>query len=284
MDHVTITTSNTYGLKNSGKITSMQNCEITASQYALLNSATGPYTERKSLKYGSAAAGKIFTDTKYTSELVYWYMRDPAEITTIDTCTITTPANTYAMQNSGHVGTIRNSTFQAGTTTAKAYALYNGSSREREYTYNLEDILYVTANAGSSCTAYYGTNGESKVIVYDYDAPVIDLIGEGNTFKATTTVLANTGTITAIDSGAGTLTTITGSSAKGSSIYNYSACLDARTTTTPYTAAASAGASGTAGTAVNTDTLLTGAQIGTIKNVYINANGYGPHPRHGARL
>jgi len=53
------------------------------------------------------------------------------------------------------------------------------------------------------------------------------------------------------------------------------ASMDARTATTPYTAAATASASGTAGTAVNDDTYLSGAQIGTIKNVYINANGYG---------
>lgn len=279
IDNLTVTSIGTYAFRNAGHIGTLKNSTITGSQYALHNYAIGPYTERQTLQYYSGTG--IFTTSKYTSEYAKHYKRNPATIDLIDNCTITTPANTYAMFNSGHVGTIKNSTLQAGTTTAKAYALYNGGSStivgtELEYTRDtLENEFYITANSSTACTAYWSSGGESKVIVYDYDAPCIDLIGEGNTFKATTTVITNTGVITAIDSGEGELTTITGSSAKGSSIYNYSACLDDRTTTTPYTAAASANASGTAGTATNADTLLSGAQIGTIKNVYINANGYG---------
>lgn len=279
IDNLKVTSNGQYAFRNAGKIGTLKNSTITGTQYALHNSATGPFTEKTSVQYYSGAS--LFATTKYTSEYAKHYKRDPAKIDIIDNCTITTPANTYAMFNSGHVGTIKNSTLQAGTTTAKAYALFNGGAStsvgtEREYTRDvLDDVFYVTANSGTGCTAYWSSGGETNVVTYDYDAPVIDLIGEGNTFKATTTVIANTGIIHEINSGEGELTTITGSAAKGSSLYNYSACLDARTTTTPYTAAASANASGTAGTAVNDDTLLSGAQIGMIKNIYINANGYG---------
>ena len=278
IDNLTVNSITAYAFRNAGAIGTLKNSTITGTQYALHNYASGPYTERQTLQYYSGTS--IFATTKYTSEYSKHYERGVATINLIDNCTITTPANTYAMFNSGHVGTIKNSTLQAGTTTAKAYALWNGGAStivgaEREYTCNLADYFYVTANGGTSCTAYWGSGGETKVVTYDYDVPTIDLIGEGNTFQATSTVIANTGVITAINSGTGTLTTVTGTSAKGSTIYNYSACLDARTTTTPYTAATAANASGTAGTAVNDDTLLSGAQIGTIKNVYINANGYG---------
>ena len=282
MDHVTITSSGTYAFKNMGKVATLRNSTITGSQYALVNFASGPYLHRDTLRlysgtaiFGASKSWVNSTNSKDWVEQVLSYTRNPAEITTIDNCTISTPANTYALKNSGYIESIKNSNITAGTTTAKAYALFNGDSRVRAYSCNIEDWVTVVADGATSNTIYYGMNGESKVVVYDYDAPTIDLIGEGNTFKATTTVIANTGIITAIDSGEGELTTITGSAAKGSSIYNYSACLDTRTTTTPYTAAASAGASGTAGTAVNDDTLLPGAQIGTIKNVYINANGWG---------
>lgn len=273
IDNLTSTSIDLYSFRNAGHVGTLKNSTITGTQYALHNSASGPYTERQTLQYYSGTG--IFTTTKYTSEYAKHYKRNPSTIDTIDNCTITTPKNTYAMKNSGYVGTIKNSTLQAGTTTASAYALANLDSREREYTLNLEDYFYVTANGKTACTAYWATNGETKVVTYDYDQPEIDLIGEGNTFKATTTVIANTGIINEINSDDGKLTTVTGSAARGSSIYNYSACLDARTTTTPYTAAASANANGTAGTAVNDDTYLSGAQIGTIKNVYINANGYG---------
>ncbi len=278
IDNLTVTSIGTYAFRNAGHIGELKNSTITGTQYALHNYANGPYTERQTLQYYSGAS--IFKTDKYTNEYNKHYKRNPATIDLIDNCTITTPANTYAMFNSGHVGTIMNSTLQAGTTTAKAYALWNGGGStivgtEREYTLNLEDYFYVTANAATACTAYWATNGETKVVTYDYDAPTIDLIGEGNTFKATAPTIANTGIITEINSGTGTLTTVTNTTAKYYAIYNYSACLDTRTTTTQYTAAASAGASGTAGTAVNDDTLLSGAQIGTIKNVFINANGYG---------
>ena len=278
IDNLTVNSITAYAMRNAGHIGTLKNSTITGTQYALHNYASGPYSERQTTQYYSGSG--IFATSKYTSEYSKHYKRNPATITTIDNCTITTPANTYAMFNTGNVGTIKNSTLQAGTTTAKAYALYNGGAStivgtEREYTCNLEDYFYVTANSTTACTAYWGSGGESKIVTYDYDQPVIDLIGEGNTFKATSTVIANTGKITAIDSGSGTKTTVTGSSAKGSTIYNYSACLDSRTTTTPYTAASAASTSGTAGTAVNSDTLFSGAQIGTIKNVYINANGYG---------
>ncbi|MBQ3418274.1 MAG: InlB B-repeat-containing protein [Ruminococcus sp.] len=273
IDNLTVDSITAYAMRNAGHIGTLKNSTITGTQYSLHNYAAGPYTERQTRQYYSGTG--IFTTSKNAGELNIHYKRNPAEIDLIDNCTITTPANTYAMFNSGHVGTIKNSTLQAGTTTAKAYALANMNSQEREYTRDLESILYVTANSTTACTAYYGSGGESDVVTYDYDVPTIDLIGEGNTFKATASVIANTGTITEINSGNGPLTTITGSAAKYSSIYNYSACLDARTTTTPYTAAASANASGTKGTATYDDVYQSGAQIGTIKNVYVNANGYG---------
>lgn len=273
MSNVTVTKSAAYALVNAGKIVTMSGCTITGTQYSLYNYAAGPYTARKAVQYYSGAS--IFSTTKYTSELTYWYQRDPSEITTITDCTITTPANTYALHNSGHIGTIQNSTIRAGTTTAKSLALYNGGSRERSYEYNLETLLYVYANGATACTAYYGTNGESKVVSYDYDAPVIDLIGAGNTITATTATVQNDGIITAIDSGTGTPTVITGSDAKGSAVYNATATLDTRTTTTPYTAATTSPGNGTAGTATNSDKYLAGASIGTIKNTYIDANGYG---------
>lgn len=275
IDNLTVTSTGQYALRNAGKIGTLKNSNITATtSYALHNSPLGPYTERKTLQYYSGTS--VFATTKYNTEYAKHYKRDPAKIDLIDNCTVKTNSGAYAVLNVGHLGTIKNSTLHAGTTTAAASAIANINSREREYTRNtLEDVLYITANGGSNCSQYWGTGGETNVAVYDYDAPEIDLIGEGNTFKATTTVIANTGIINEINSGDGKLTTVTGSAARGSSIYNYSACLDARTTTTPYTAAASANANGTAGTAVNDDTYLSGAQIGTIKNVYINANGYG---------
>ena len=275
IDNLTVTSTGQYAFRNAGHVGTLKNSTLTAStNCALHNSASGPYTERQTLQYYSGTS--VFATTKYPSEYSKHYKRNPATIDTIDNCTIQTTSSTYAALNVGHIGTIKNSTFHAGTTTASAYALANVNSQEREYTRDgLEDIMYITANGGTACTAYFGTGGETDVVVYDYDAPGIDLIGEGNTFIATTTVIANTGVITAINSGTGTPTTITASAQKGSAIYNYSACLDARTTTTPYTAAASASASGTKGTAVNSDTLLSGASIGTIKNVYIDANGYG---------
>lgn len=274
IDNLTVTSNGQYALRNAGVIGTLKNSTITATtSYALHNSASGPYTERQTLQYYSGAG--IFKTDKNAGELNKHYKRNPATITLIDNCTIKTNTSTYAALNVGHIGTIKNSAFQAGATTAAANALANINSQEREYTRNLEEVLYVTANAATSCTAYYGCNGESNVVTYDYDAPSIDLIGEGNTFTATTTVISNIGIINEINSGAGTLTAITSSAAKSSAIYNSGACLDARTTTTPYTAATEANKSGTAGTAVNSDTLLPGAQIGTIKNVYINANGYG---------
>ncbi len=274
IDNLTVNSIGQYALRNAGSIGTLRNSSITATtNYALHNSASGPYTERQTVQYYSGTS--IFAASKGSSELASHYVRNPATIGTIDNCTIKTDTSTYAAYNVGHIGTIKNSTFQAGATKAAQYALANVNSQELEYTRNLEEVLYVTANSTTACTAYWGTGGESDIITYDYDCPTIDLIGDGNTFIATTTVIANTGIITEINSGTGTLTTITGSAAKGSGIYNYSACLDACTTTKPYTAAASANASGTAGTAVNDDTLLPGAQIGTIKNVYIDANGYG---------
>ena len=275
IDNLTLTSTGQYALRNAGHIGTLKNSTITATtNYALHNSASGPLTEKTSVQYYSGTS--IWATTKYTSEYAKHYERDPASIDLIDNCTISTGTGNYAAYNSGDIGTIKNSTFTAGETTAAAYALANMGNTELEYTRDcLDDFLYITANAGTACTAYAGSGGETNVVVYDYDAPTIDLIGEGNTFTATTPVIANTGIITAIDSGEGTLTTITGSKAKGSTIYNYSAGLDARTTTTPYTAAETLPANGTKGTAVNDDTLLAGAQIGTIKNIYINANGYG---------
>ena len=277
IDNLTVTSTGQYAFRNAGAIGTLKNSSITATTaYALHNSATGPYTERQSLQYYSGTA--TFATSKSISEYSKHYKRGTASIGLIDNCTIKTNTDNYAMLTSGHIGTIKNSTFQAGATTAKAYALANVNSQEREYTRDcLEDILYVTANGASSCTAYWGCGGETNVVVYDYDQPTIDLIGEGNTFIATSTVIANTGHITAINSGSGALTTVTSSAAStsGGAIYNYSACLDSRTTTTPYTAASGANASGTAGTAVNTDVLLSGAQIDTIKNVLITAKGYG---------
>ena len=278
IDNLTVDSITAYALRNAGHIGTLENSTVTGTQYALHNYNTGPYSERQTVQYYSGTG--IFTTTKNTSEYDKHNKRNVSQIDLIDNCTITTAANTYALFNSGHVGTLKNSNVRAGTTTAKAYAIWNGGASTnvgsiREYTRNTEDILYVTANAGTACTGYWCSGGESMVVTYDYDEPTIDLIGEGNTIQATSTVIANTGKITAINSGTGTKTTITGTSAKGSTIYNYNACLDARTTTTPYTAAASASASGTAGTATNSDTLFSGAQIGTVKNVYINANGYG---------
>lgn len=275
INNLTVNSTGQYAFRNAGHISTLKNSTLTATtSYTLHNSAAGPYTEKTSVQYYSGTS--IFATTKYTSEYSKHYKRNPATIDLIDNCTIKTTGGTYAALNVGHIGTIQNSTFQAGATTFYQYALANINNQEREYTRDcLDDVFYVTANGGTACTAYWSTGGETNVVVSDYDAPTIDLIGEGNTFTATTTVIANSGVITAIDSGTGTVTTITGTAAKGSSIYNYSACLDARTTTTPYTAAASSSANGTAGTAVNNDTLLSGAQIGTIKNVYINANGYG---------
>ena len=273
IDNLTVTSMTAYAMRNAGHIGTLKNSTITGTQYALHNSDSGPYTERQSEQYYSGTS--IFATTKGSSDLSNHYKKNASTIGLIDNCTITTPANTYAMLNGGHVGTIKNSTLQSGTTTAKAYALANTSSTIREYTRDLSDIVYITANAGTSCTTYYGCNGETNVVVYDYDAPVVDLIGEGNTFKATAPVITNTGIITEINSGTGTKTTVTESAAKYYAIYNYSANLDTRTTTTPYTAATAANTSGTAGTAVNSDTLQPGAQIGTIKNVYIDSNGYG---------
>ena len=273
IDNLTVTSIGTYAFRNAGHIGTLKNSTITGTQYAMHNSDSGPYTERQSEQYYSGTS--IFATTRGSSELSNHYKKNASSIDLIDNCTITTPANTYAMLNGGHVGTIKNSSMQSGTTTAKAYALANTSSTIREYTRDLSDIVYITANGGTACTTYYGSGGETNVVVYDYDAPVIDLIGEGNTFKATAPVITNTGIITEINSGEGTKTEITESAAKYYAIYNYSACLDARTTTTPYTAATAASTSGTAGTAVNSDTLQPGAQIGTIKNVYINSNGYG---------
>ncbi len=273
IDNLTVNSITLYAFRNAGHIGTLKNSTITGTQYALHNSDSGPYTERQSEQYYSGTS--IFTTTKGSSDLANHYKKNASTIDLIDNCTITTPANTYAMLNGGHVGTIKNSTFQSGTTTAKAYALANTSSTIREYTRDLSDIVYITANGGTSCTTYYGSGGESDVVIYDYDAPVIDLIGEGNTFKATAPTITNTGIITEINSGDGTLSTVTSTAAKYYAIYNYSANLDARTTTTPYTAATAASTSGTKGTAVNDDTLQPGAQIGTIKNVYINANGYG---------
>ena len=273
IDNLTVNSITLYAFRNAGHIGTLKNSTITGTQYALHNSDSGPYTERQSEQYYSGTS--IFATTKGSSDLSNHYKKNASSIDLIDNCTITTPASTYAMLNGGHVGTIKNSTFTAGTTTAKAYALSNTSSTIREYTRDLSDIVYITANGGTSCTTYYGSGGETNVVVYDYDAPVIDLIGEGNTFTATAPTIANTGIITEINSGTGALTTITSSAAKNYAIYNYSANLDTRTTTTPYTAATAASTSGTAGTAVNSDTLQPGATIGTIKNVFINANGYG---------
>ena len=275
IDNLTVTSNGQYAFRNAGAIGELKNSSFTATtNYALHNSAAGPYSERQTLQCYSGSA--IFGTNKYISEYSKHYKRNAATIDLIDNCTFKTNTSTYAALNVGHIGTIKNSTFQAGAITAAAYALANMNSQEREYTRDcLEDILYVTANSTSSCTAYWGSGGETNVVVYDYDQPTIELIGEGNTFIATSPVIANAGHITEINSGTGALTTITGSAAKGSAIYNYSACLDSRTTTTPYTAATAPNSSGTAGTAVNSDTLLPGAEIGTIKNVYINANGYG---------
>ena len=275
IDNLTLTSTGNYALRNYGAIGTLKNSTITATTtYALQNSDTGPFTERTTVQYYSGTS--LFATTKSTNEFSTYYKRNPATIGTIDNCTIQTNTGAYAAYNAGHIGTIKNSTVQAGATTAAAYALANAGNRVREYTRDcVDDVIYVNANGGTACTAYAGSGGETNVVVYDYDAPTIDLIGEGNTFTATTPVIANKGVITAIDSGEGTLTTITGSTARGRTIYNYNATLDARTTTTPYTAAETLPASGTAGTAVDDDTYLPGAQIGTIKNVYIDANGYG---------
>ncbi|MCR5808085.1 MAG: hypothetical protein K6G56_00830 [Clostridiales bacterium] len=274
IDNLTVNSNGQYAFRNAGAIGTLRNSAFTATtNYALHNSAAGPYTERTTLQYYSGTG--IFTTSKYTSESNVHYKRNAATINSVENCVFKTNTGTYAVLNSGHIGTIKNSDFRAGATTAAAFALANINNQEREYTRNLEEIMYVTANASSSCTAYWGTGGESEVIVYDYEAPSIDLIGEGNTFTATTTVIANNGIISAIDSQTGALTIVTGSAQKGIAIYNYIACLDSRTSTTPYTAAASQNASGTKGTTVHDDTPLSGAHIGTIKNTVINANGVG---------
>ena len=283
IDNVSVVSSGAYAFENRGKITMLKDSTITASQFSLVNYWYGSYGTKKvehlysaTSLFGTTKTWQNTTNSdKDYGDQAYYYTRIPAEITTIDNCTITTPANTYALKNGGHIGTIKNSTITAGTTTAKSIAIFNGEARVREYSINLDDWITVIADGGTTNKIYFGMNGESKVVTYDYDQPVIDLIGEGNTITATTTVITNNGVITAIDSGEGTLTTITGSSAKGSSIYNYSNTLDTRTTTTPYTEAASTPGNGTAGTATNADTYHSGAVIGTIKNVYINANGYG---------
>ncbi|MCR5665053.1 MAG: InlB B-repeat-containing protein [Oscillospiraceae bacterium] len=283
IDNVSVISSGAYAFENRGKITMLKDSTITGSQYSLVNYWYGSYDTIKveHLYSGTSlfATTKTWQNTtnsnKDYGDQAYYYTRIPAEITTIDNCTITTPANTYALKNGGHIGTIKNSTITAGTTTAKAMAIYNGEARVRSYSINLDDWITVIANGGGSNKIYFGMNGESKVVTYDYDMPEIDLIGEGNTISATTTVIENHGVIHEINSGDGELTTITGSSSKGSTIYNVTAVLESRTTTTPYTAAASTPGNGTAGTAANDDTYHSGAQIGTIKNVFINANGYG---------
>lgn len=267
MSGVTISSSNTYAFQNYGKVTTMSGCTVTATQYSVVNDASGSYAERHYLQYYSGST--IFATNKYTGNYEKANKKNPAEITTIDNCTITTPANTYALYNAGHIGTIQNSTVTAGTTTAKNSAIYNGGDSDREYTYNIEDVLYVTANAATECIASFGKNDESKVEKKVYYAPTIDLIGANNTISGASAVIENHGVITAIDSGTdrSKITKVTASTQKEKAVYNLTGTLESKISTTPYT-------NGTAGKKTDEVTYFS-ANIGAVKNICITSNGYG---------
>lgn len=266
MQSVVVSSNSSYAARNCGKIVLMTDCTITGSQYSLSNEGSGSYTERHTLQYYSGAAA--FTTNKALSELEKSYKKAPAEIGTIDQCTITTPSANIALQNGGHIGTIQNSTITAGTTTAKNNAISNTGNCVKEYTDNIEEVLYVTANSTTACTAEYGKGDETRKQVYEYEAPVIDLIGENNTISGGSTVIANKGIITQINGGE-SRGRIVATTQKGNAVYNYEGTLQQSIKETPYTA-------GTAGTAVNTNTYSSAAaHIGIIKNYSIITNGIG---------
>lgn len=271
IDNLTVTSNGQYAFRNSGYIGNMLNSTITANNsYALHNSATGYFTSRDTLRYYSGAS--IFTTNKNNSaDIVPHYSRGVATIGTIDNCTISTAKSNYAAKNVGHIGTIKNSTITAGTTEKAEYALFNAESVEREYTDNLASLRYFVVNGANAFTQYTGTGGETRTIVYDYERPSIDLIGEGNTFSAKKNTIINRGVITTINSGEGDVTSVTATGGVG--IYNYDGTLDSRNTVTTYTAAASVPGNGTAGSTTNPADTYLPAHIGTIKNVYIQTTG-----------
>ncbi|MBO4562707.1 MAG: InlB B-repeat-containing protein [Clostridia bacterium] len=260
MDNVTITKNATFALRNLGVIGTIKNSSITGTQYVLVNATTGPYTERDHVRYYSGAA-KFSTTKNNGSDLVYHYKRVAAEIGSIENSSVT-GTSTYTLYNGGHIGPIEGTSFTSTNTTV----FYNGGSSVREYDYNLFDIITVTAT-DSACTVSYGLGDETKIIVTDYDAPVIDLIGAGCSISGTYQVVANLGVIGAIDGGSEPVVITSATQKQVGGIYSYNGTLDSRTATTPYTA-------GTAGTTVNTDAYLS-AHIGSIRNAVITANGIG---------
>ena len=260
MDNVTITKNATFAVRNLGHINTLKNSTITGTQYVLVNAANGPYTERDSIRYYSGAT-KFAATKNNGSELTYACGRTAAEIGEIDNCSIT-GTSTNTVYNGGHLGTLTNNTISSTNTTV----VFNGGASVRAYDYNLKDIVSVAAT-DSACTVTYGANNETRIITTDYEAPVIDLIGEGNKINGTYQVLVNLGTITAIDGGSNPVEITATTQKQIGGIYSYNGTLGRRVATTPYTA-------GTAGTAVNEDTYLS-AYIGSIKNTVITANGIG---------
>ncbi|MBR3415221.1 MAG: InlB B-repeat-containing protein, partial [Clostridia bacterium] len=258
IDNVTITKNATYAFRNLGVINTLKNSTISGTQYVFLNTTTGPYVFRDVVRYYSGAT-KFATTKNNGSDLTIAYTRTPAEIGVMDNNTIA-GTSTYTLYNGGHLGTLTGNTIGSTNTTV----LYNGGATVRSFESNILDIISVTATT-SACTVVYGN--DAKVNTTDYDAPTIDLIGEGNKISGTYQVLVNLGDITAIDGGSDPVTITSTTQKQIGGIYNYTGTLDQRVATTPYT-------DGTAGTAVNTDTYLN-AHIGSIKNTVITANGIG---------
>lgn len=253
IENVTMTNPQDYTIRNLGYINTIKDSTISAGTLNTIANNTGHYETRKSYRYYSGATP--FSTTKNVAEVTYDYTRVQPYIGLLDGNTIAANGTTYAINNAGHIGTIKNNTITSKTTNT----IYNAGYVVTECHSNVNTLRGVTAVAATSLTNNYDTTENAKVESYAHVPALIDCIGEGNTITGTYNTITNAGKITAIDSGEGTPSQITGTTR--AALYNYIGIVGTKNRTATLTAA-NANASYTD---VNT---YIPAEIGTIKHTY----------------
>ena len=252
----TATNPQDYTIQNYGVINNLTG-DIRGKTITVANE-TGYYLTRKSIMFYYSE--KLFATTKGSSEVNYEYTKGQATIGNINSATIKATNGATALRNYGHIGMIQGSTITS--TGASTIINANVNLTVTNYTSNRLDVLVGCVPSSSACALAYDTTqtiNENETCAI----ALIDLIGAGNTVSGTNNVIDNKGEITAIDSGSGTLTTITATG--GIAVNNYQGSYNSRINT-------AAELTNSTGTLTNHYTYTyVPAEIGTIKNVYIQS-------------
>ncbi len=252
----TATNPQDYTIQNYGVINNLTG-NISGKTITVANE-TGYYLGRKTIMFYYSATR--FAATKGSSEVSYEYTKEQATINSVNGATISATNGATALRNYGHIGTIQSSTITS--TGASTIINSNAGLTVTSYTSNRLDVLVGCVPSSSACALRYDT---TQTINENETCAIasIELIGAGNTIRGTNNVIDNKGEITAIDSGSGTLTTITATG--GIAVYNYQGSYDSRINN-------AAELTNSTGTLTNHYTYnYVPAEIGMIKNVYIQS-------------